>query len=225
MPSCLLYAAALAAALATALCAPASAEILVNVDKETQRMTVTVDRVLLYTWPVSTGLPGRTETPNGTFRTNRMDANHLSQEFNRAPMPYTVFFDLHGHAVHGFLNADRIGNPASHGCVRLPADKAALLFDLIKMEGLNATSVVITGRTPSLQSLLLSRRRALRDAGTAPSMLFIAHIDDKPAPHGVEAASEMDRLQEAEPLQPLTSEDYDRLVPLPPDSESSAASS
>ncbi len=225
MPSCLLSVTALAATLAATLCGPAFAEILINVDKETQRMTVTVDRARLYTWPVSTGLPGRTETPNGTFRANRMDAKHLSQEFNHAPMPYTVFFDLHGHAVHGFLDASRIGNPGSHGCVRLPTDKAALLFDLIKMEGLNATSVVITGRTPSLQSLLLSRRHALRDASTAPSMLFIAHIDDKPMPHTLETVVEMDRLQEAETLQPPPSEDYDQLLPLPPDSASSAPSS
>ncbi len=99
----------------------------------------------------------------------------------------------------------------------LPTDKAALLFDLIKMEGLKATSVVITGRTPSLESLLLSRRRALRDANTAPSMLSIAHIDDKPAPRIVATAAEMDRFLEAEPLQPPLSDDYDQLVPLQPD--------
>lgn len=101
--------------------------------------------------------------------------------------------------------------------MRLPTDKAALLFDLITMEGLRATSVVITGRTPMLESLLPSRRRALRAANTAPSMLFIAHIDDKTA-HIVVTAAEIDRILEVEPLLPPPSEGYDRLLPLPPDS-------
>ncbi len=223
MPS-IVFAATLAAAFASALCGSASAEVLIYVDKDAQRMTITVDRARLFTWPVSTGLPGHTETPNGTFRANRMDADHRSQEYNRAPMPYTVFFDLHGHAVHGILDASRIGNPGSHGCVRLPTDKAALLFDLIKTEGLKATTVVVTGRTPSLQSLFLARRRTLREANTASSPLFITHVSDKPPPHSVTTATEIDRLQEATVLQPPLA-DYDLLTPPAPDDESAVPSS
>ena len=38
-----------------AFTASASADILINVDKSTQRMTVSVDGVPRYVWPVSTG--------------------------------------------------------------------------------------------------------------------------------------------------------------------------
>ena len=83
-------------ALAISFARPAAAEILIRVDKETQTMTVTVDRLVTYVWPVSTGMEGR-DTPSGTFQPNRMDADHHSQEWDNAPMPHTIFFDMHGH--------------------------------------------------------------------------------------------------------------------------------
>ena len=46
------------------------------------------------------------DTPNGTFEVNRMDADHLSQEWDNAPMPHTMFFDMHGHAIHGFFTSN-----------------------------------------------------------------------------------------------------------------------
>ena len=137
-----------AAALAVAFAAPASAAIIVNIDKDTQSMTVTVDGAPRYVWPVSTGRPGY-DTPNGTFRPNRMDADHLSQEWDNAPMPHTIFFDLHGHAIHGFNDTRHIGSPASHGCVRLAPQNAAKLFSLVEAEGMKDTRVVVSGRTPT----------------------------------------------------------------------------
>jgi hypothetical protein len=122
---------------------PAEADILVRVDQSTQRMSVDVDGEHLYDWRVSTGRPGY-ETPNGTFRPNRMDADHFSDEYESAPMPHAIFFDLHGHAIHGSF--DPIGHPAaSHGCVRLDPANAAKLFDLVNEEGLAHTTVEITG--------------------------------------------------------------------------------
>src|SRR5690242_21816030 len=76
---------AFAAALALPA-APASANILVTIDKSTQEMSVAVDGAQRYVWPVSTGRPGY-DTPNGTFKPNRMDADHYSQEWDNAPMP------------------------------------------------------------------------------------------------------------------------------------------
>ena len=63
-----------------------------------------------YIWPVSTGRAGY-DTPNGTFKPNRMDADHFSQEWDNAPMPHTIFFDLHGHAIHGFFDVKHLGLP------------------------------------------------------------------------------------------------------------------
>ena len=151
-----------AAALAVAFAAPASAAIIVNIDKDTQSMTVTVDGAPRYIWPVSTGRPGY-DTPNGTFRPNRMDADHLSQEWDNAPMPHTIFFDLHGHAIHGFNDTRHIGSPASHGCVRLAPQNAAKLFALVEAEGMKDTTVVVSGRTPTAAEMA-RRGGAAREA-------------------------------------------------------------
>ncbi len=122
---------------------PAQADILIKIDQSTQRMSVDVDGRHLYDWRVSTGRPGY-DTPDGVFRPNRMDADHFSDEYDSAPMPHAIFFDLHGHAIHG--SYDPIGHPAaSHGCVRLDPANAAKLFDLVKQQGMAKTTVEITG--------------------------------------------------------------------------------
>ena len=97
----LLPASLLAAALAIPCASLARANIVVTIDKTTQQMSVAIDGVPRYVWPVSTGRRGY-DTPNGTFKVNRMDADHLSQEWDNAPMPHTMFFDMRGHAIHGF---------------------------------------------------------------------------------------------------------------------------
>ena len=107
-----LRACAVAAALALPLAAPASANILVTIDKSTQQMSVAVDGAQRYVWPVSTGRPGY-DTPSGTFKPNRMDADHFSQEWDNAPMPHTIFFDMHGHAIHGFFDVKHLGRAVS----------------------------------------------------------------------------------------------------------------
>jgi len=121
----------------------ARAELLIQVDQSTQRMNVTVDGNPLYEWPVSTGRPGY-ETPRGAFKPNRMDADHHSDEYEQAPMPFAIFFDLKGHAIHG--SYDPIGRPAaSHGCVRLAPANAEKLFALVKQQKMANTRVEISG--------------------------------------------------------------------------------
>ena len=78
----------------------ADAKIAVTVDKDSQTMTVAVDGVERYRWPVSTGNPSY-ETPNGSFQTFRMEEDHFSKEFDDAPMPHSIFFTKQGHAIHG----------------------------------------------------------------------------------------------------------------------------
>jgi L,D-transpeptidase catalytic domain len=160
MPSgTVLPASLLTAALAAACAAPARAEIVVNIDKNTQSMTVAVDGSPRYIWPVSTGRPGY-DTPNGAYRPNRMDADHLSQEWDNAPMPHSIFFDLHGHAIHGFLDTSRIGSAASHGCVRLSPEHAAALYELVSTEGMKETTVIVSGHTPVGRMPEVARRSA-----------------------------------------------------------------
>jgi hypothetical protein len=141
------YTSVLAAALTLPLTSFARADIVIAIDKSTQQMSVAVDGSQRYVWPVSTGRPGY-DTPNGNFKINRMDADHYSQEWDNAPMPHTMFFDMQGHAVHGFFDVKHLGLAVSHGCVRLSPDNAAVLFDLVKTEGMANTTVIIGGRTP-----------------------------------------------------------------------------
>jgi hypothetical protein len=122
----------------------AQAAVSILVDKNAQQMTVSVDGVQRYTWPVSSGNPSH-ETPNGSFKTFRMEEDHYSKEFDDAPMPNAIFFTKQGHAIHGTDAVGRLGSPASHGCVRLSRANALKLWDLVKTEGLLNTTVTLTG--------------------------------------------------------------------------------
>jgi hypothetical protein len=154
----LLPASLIVAALALPCASAAFANIDIAIDKNTQQMSVAVDGAQRYTWPVSTGRPGY-DTPNGTFKVNRMDANHFSQEWDNAPMPHTMFFDMRGHAIHGFSDVAHLGLAVSHGCVRLAPANATVLFNLVKAEGMANTSVTVTGRTPGGDNGPVARAR------------------------------------------------------------------
>jgi hypothetical protein len=146
------------AALMLPLAAPASANVLITIDKSAQQMSVQVDGAQRYVWPVSTGRPGY-DTPSGNFKPNRMDADHFSQEWDNAPMPHSIFFDLAGHAIHGFYDVKHLGRAVSHGCVRLSPDHATTLFSLVKAQGMSDTRVVVAGHTPGGDNGPVARSR------------------------------------------------------------------
>ena len=137
--SWLVAAAALAATLFVA--GPSHAAILVEIEKSTQTMYVTVNGVTRHQWPVSTGR-GRFGTPNGTFRPQRLEWRWFSRRYYNAPMPYSVFFHK-GYAIHGTTEIHRLGGPASHGCVRLHPRNAAMLFSLVRVAGPGRTRIAI----------------------------------------------------------------------------------
>src|SRR5512138_3037265 len=122
----------------------AQAKVAITVDKDNQQMTVAVDGVERYRWPVSSGLPSY-ETPNGSFRAFRMEEDHYSKEFDDAPMPHSIFFTKIGHAIHGTDSVSRLGSPASHGCVRLSRANASTLYALVQEQGVLNTTVTLTG--------------------------------------------------------------------------------
>jgi lipoprotein-anchoring transpeptidase ErfK/SrfK len=133
-------AAALAAVLSMSLLAGAArADVLVQVDKSSQRMSVIVNGQHRYTWSVSTGIYG---TPSGTFRPQSLSRNHRSSLYHNAPMPYSIFYDGN-FAIHGTTHVSRLGGPASRGCVRLHPSNAAVLFSLVQREGLGNTRITI----------------------------------------------------------------------------------
>jgi L,D-transpeptidase catalytic domain len=122
----------------------AQAKVSITVDKDSQTMSVAVDGVERYQWPVSTGNPSH-ETPNGSFRTFRMEEDHYSKEFDDAPMPHAIFFTKEGHAIHGTESEGRLGTPVSHGCVRLSRANATTLYALVQSQGVLNTTVTLNG--------------------------------------------------------------------------------
>ena len=130
--------------LMVAAASTANAYVVIKINQATQKMTVSVDGRLRYTWPVSTGKPGYA-TPNGSFRVFRTEKTYFSKEWDDAPMPYTMFFTPQGNAIHGTLATGDLGRPVSHGCVRLAPQNAATLFALVKSAGLFGARVIVTG--------------------------------------------------------------------------------
>lgn len=120
--------------------------VLINIDKASQKMTVFLDGVQRYEWPVSTGRPGYS-TPSGTYTTRSMNKIWYSRQWDNAPMFHAIFFTKKGHAIHGTLEEKNLGKAASHGCVRISRANAETLFALVEQNGLENTQVVLTGTT------------------------------------------------------------------------------
>ena len=154
---------ALAGLMLFAAAGAAQAKIAITVDKNNQMMTVAIDGVERYHWPVSTGNPSH-ETPNGSFRTFRMEADHFSKEFDDAPMPHSIFFTREGHAIHGTGSEGQLGAPVSHGCVRLSRANASTLYALVEQDGVLNTTVTLTG---SSQIALAHNPRARANTAVA----------------------------------------------------------
>lgn len=121
--------------------------VLVYIDKTNQQMTVSLDGAERYRWPVSTGRAGYS-TPSGTYTATSMNEIWYSKEFDNAPMPHSIFFMKDGHAIHGSFEVKNLGKPVSHGCVRISPQNAAILYELVRENGLENTKVVLTGSSP-----------------------------------------------------------------------------
>ena len=155
-------------AAATAKPARAGSQILVNVDKSLQEMTVFVDGIEKYQWPVSTGVRGYS-TPSGNFTASSMNKIWYSKQWDNAPMPHAIFFTKDGHAIHGSLETKKLGRAASHGCVRVSPKNAETLFHLVEQNGLENTKVVLTGVTPGGEAKVAAQPTPrYRDADAAP---------------------------------------------------------
>ena len=134
--------AAVFAILAGLTLTPARAGVVVRIDKSSQRMAVSVDGTMRYSWPVSTGRRGF-GTPSGVFHPQMMARRWFSRKYYNSPMPHAIFF-YHGFAIHGTYDLARLGGPASHGCVRLHPLNAAALFALVERRGRGNTRIVIS---------------------------------------------------------------------------------
>src|SRR5499427_4035808 len=94
-----------------------------------QRITVYDAKGWILRAPVSSGQKGR-ETPAGIFSVIQKEAEHYSNLYDDAYMPHMQRITWSGIALHGGVLP---GYAASHGCVRMPYDFAARLFDATKL--------------------------------------------------------------------------------------------
>jgi len=58
-------------------------------------------------------------------------------------MPWSIFYSGN-YAIHGTNSISRLGQPASHGCVRLHPENAKILFNMVKAEGKANTRVTVS---------------------------------------------------------------------------------
>ncbi len=115
--------------------------IVARVSITDQKMHVYHHGQLLYEWPVSTARQGKV-TPTGAWQPQFLSRHHRSSLYNNAPMPYSIFYSGN-FAIHGTDQINRLGRPASAGCVRLHPDNARLLFEMVRAEGLDQMRVVV----------------------------------------------------------------------------------
>jgi len=104
-------------------------------------MKVYQSGVATHEWLVSTARKGKV-TPKGAWTAKWLSKNHKSSRYNNAPMPYSIFYNGN-FAVHGTDQVDRLGSPASAGCIRLHPKNAAVLFALVNAAGLKNTTISV----------------------------------------------------------------------------------
>src|SRR3974377_688390 len=121
--------------------------VLISINKANQEMTVSLDGIEKYHWPVSTGRAGYS-TPSGTYTATSMNEIWYSRQWDNSPMPHSIFFIKDGHDIHGSYEVKNLGKPGSHGCVRISPENATTLYALVKENGLEDTQVALTGVTP-----------------------------------------------------------------------------
>src|SRR5215475_9112371 len=115
---------------------PAGRPLMAIVALGEQRVTIYDADGRILRAPVSTGQSGY-ETPAGIYSLIQKEAEHFSNLYDDASMPFMQRITWSGVALHaGALP----GYPASHGCIRLSSNFATRLWHLTKV----GTRVIIT---------------------------------------------------------------------------------
>jgi hypothetical protein len=109
-----------------------AAPIGVAIDLTNQRAFVFQGRALIGIAAISSGRRGH-GTPTGTFPILEKARFHRSNIYSDAPMPFMQRLTWGGVALHAGYNP---GRPASHGCIRLPAGFARILFQATRVGGI-----------------------------------------------------------------------------------------
>ncbi|MDX7952074.1 L,D-transpeptidase [Lichenihabitans sp. Uapishka_5] len=130
----------------------AEARVRIAVDLGSQTMRVS-SASGDYLWPISSARTGF-NTPRGTYGVQRLEAMHRSHKYHNSPMPHSIFFKG-GYAIHGTYAVGALGQPASHGCIRLAPENAAALYQMVRQEG---AQIAINGTAPAPQRVYADGR-------------------------------------------------------------------
>lgn len=149
---------------------PVSAAVRIRIDLTAQRLEAVTPQGETVTWKISSGRRGY-ETPTGHYGVMRMEADHHSDEYEQAPMPYAIFFSPRGLAIHGSYERG-LGRPLSHGCVRLAVSNARQLFEWVEKNG---ATIEITGGAGGGRAIAgdeVERPRVARQQRAQPRPLY-----------------------------------------------------
>jgi hypothetical protein len=114
-----------------------------------------------------------------------------------------------------------LGQPVSHGCVRLAPANAATLFALVQTQGLSQTKVVVFGQTPARGGEEIARRRAPAGRAAAQPMQvappgYDGYQAARPQPYPAQAyGQQQPYLQQSPPYAPPPPQGYYRQAPQP----------
>ncbi len=104
---------------------PSAVRVKISTGK--QRLYVVEGTRVLLATPCTVGKPG-TPTPSGNRTIYSKEARRRSHSYGEYPMPFWMEF-ASGYGMHwGFLKP----YPCTHGCVRLPKNSAAKIFEMVR---------------------------------------------------------------------------------------------
>jgi len=105
--------------------APAAGKLVITVDLDARVISAFRDGHEIGTAAALLGTQTH-PTPLGTFPILTKEKDNVSEKYNNAPMPHTLRLTWDGIAIHG---SPVMNGYASHGCVGVPDEFAAKLFD------------------------------------------------------------------------------------------------
>ena len=125
--------------------------VYLEIDKSAQKLYLYLIGELKDSFLVSTGIEGKHETPllsrrpAGPLLTKYSSRKYPGGNYmGMGNMPYAIFVQG-GYAIHGTTPGSfpKLGQKASHGCIRLHPDNAKIINALVKTVGLEQTWVTI----------------------------------------------------------------------------------
>lgn len=105
--------------------APSTGKLVITVDLEARVISAFRDGHEIGTAVALLGTKAH-PTPVGTYPVLRKSREHYSRKYNNAPMPFSLWLTNTGIAIHG---SPVMNGYASHGCVGVPDEFAAKLFN------------------------------------------------------------------------------------------------